>query len=103
MNNDRYDGMTEPQIEALKETLKRGSEFEVMMQSAGWKLIESYVASKIQIFANDIILQDDKDISEFEKERREIIGIRKLLNIISGDVETLKNERKRETATTPTE
>ncbi len=85
--------LTEPMKDQLKETLGRAIEWDQMVRMPGWKRIEAYYQNKIQLFTNDIILQD-KPLSEFEAQRSEIKGIRNLLNSIQSDLKELENERK---------
>jgi len=50
----------------------------------------------VQHFASAILIQDAKAISEFENERRELIGIRKMLGLIENDIETLRKSVEKE-------
>jgi hypothetical protein len=87
--------LTDAQKQQLEETCARGVAFEEIIHSKGWKLITGYYESLVKNFVNEVLLQDAKPISEFETQRREIIGLRKLMNQINDDVEVLKNERER--------
>ena len=73
----------------MKESLERGSAFEVLVRTKGWEYIKLWYQSKVQVLASALLLQEDKKIDEFEPERRELIGLRKLIGMIDGDINTL--------------
>jgi hypothetical protein len=69
----------------------RGSEFQVLIQCKGWEYVKAYYQSKVQTFATALLIQDQKSIVEFENERRELIGLRKLLGMIENEIKILQD------------
>ena len=49
----------------------------------------------MQQFANNMLLQDRVSIAQFEAERWEIIGIRKLFNMIENDIKAVEMDREK--------
>lgn len=86
--------LSKEQQQYLDETLERGVAFEEMIRTKGWEIVLSYYQNSLQTLTTQMITQEDKSIEEFEKDRREIIGIRKLINRISSDIETLNKQRE---------
>lgn len=64
-----------------------------MVKGRGWEWVKKYYQSKIQQFASDLLLSEKKKIEEFEGERRELIGLRKLMGIIDSDIKAIEDER----------
>ena len=81
--------------QALNESKARGEAFDGMIRSKGWEFVKAYYQNKVQSLANGLLIQDSKPISDFENERRELIGLRKLLGMIDGDIENLKKKVKK--------
>ncbi len=79
----------------MEESLQRGQAFEELVRTNGWKLVKTYFQTKIQNFANAILIESGKSIEEFEKERMELVGIRKLLGYIENDLKNLEDDRKK--------
>lgn len=88
-----------PQIsdEAKQETLDRAVKFESLTSTPGWELILSYVENQYRTFTNKAVLNGYKDISEFEKDRGIVLGLRGLIGSIQSDLEVLRNERRSRT------
>jgi hypothetical protein len=82
------------QQEALEESLLRGASFEELIRTKGWEYVKAWYQKKIQLLASSLLLEDKKSIEEFEAERRELIGIRKLLGIIENDIQTLRKHEE---------
>lgn len=55
----------------------------------------------MQSFATALLLQDKKNIADFEAERQQLIGLRSLLGMIDSDIEVGRkaHEQKAGTAT----
>lgn len=66
-----------------------------MVRSRGWEWVKKYYQSKVQRFATDLLLKEDKDINEFEGERRELIGLRKLIGAIDSDIKVVEDDRNK--------
>lgn len=85
------------QEQFLHETLERASAFEETIRTKGWEHIKAYYTNLIQKLANDLLMSD-KPITEFEAQRNEAKGLRKLLMKVESDLKTLENERNKEKA-----
>ena len=83
---------SQAQQEALEETLSRGQAFEETVRTKGWEYIKKYYQAKIQNFASSLLIEDKTAISEFEDERRELIGLRKLLGMVENDIKILNDK-----------
>lgn len=79
---------------AKQEQLERGQAFIELMASKAFEHMKAYYQSRLQRLTNELILSDDKSIAEFEAQRREVIGLRKLFAQIQNDVDALKAEHE---------
>ena len=79
--------------QSLNESKARGEAFDMMIRSKGWEYVQAYYQNRIQSLANGLLMQADKPIADFENERRELIGLRKLLGTIDNDIENLKKKK----------
>lgn len=81
----------------MEDSLSRGQAFEETIRTKGWEYIRKYYQAKVQQFASALLIEGDKGIAEFEAERRELIGLRKLLGMVENDIEILhkQNEKAR--------
>lgn len=86
--------LSKEQQEYLNQQLERGSAFEEMVRSKGWELILAYYQNKVQKLSNDMLILDEADITTFELQRREIIGIKKLLKDVDSSIKTLRDDRE---------
>ena len=80
------------QQDYLKESLTRGSLFEVMMNQDGWKLVQDYYLNRMAELTNRMFASDG-DIVQFQHEVDEIRGLRKLFESIKYDVDVLNEQR----------
>lgn len=92
--------LTQQQEEYLQETLTRGQFFEQMVNIEGWAYVKSYYEARLQTYANNLLMSEDKKIEEFENERQRLIGIKQLFGQVNSDIKTLKDERNKTTTTT---
>jgi len=69
-----------------------------MVRSRGWEWVKKFYQSKVQVFATNLLLNDKKPINEFEGERHELIGIKKLLGSIENDIKTVEDEQNKPVA-----
>lgn len=88
--------MEEAQRQALEDSLKRGQAFEGLIRSEGWEFVKAWYQNMIQHFATSLLLSDKKKIEEFEDERRELIGLRKMFGRIDNDLKTLHDHEEQE-------
>lgn len=86
--------LSSEQEQAKQEQLERGQAFIELMASRGFEHLRVYYQQRLQRLTNEIILSDDKSIGEFEAQRREVIGLRKLFAQIQHDVDALKAEHE---------
>jgi len=82
-----------PQEQALQDSLVRGSAFEGLIRTEGWKFVQAYYQAKVQAFASQLLVSD-KDILEFEAQRRELKGLRNLLSFIENDLKVLHSHEE---------
>jgi len=82
--------------QSLNESKARGEVFQLMIRSKGWEFVKAFYTNRVQSFASGLLMQDKKPIADFEDERRELIGIRKLLGYIDNDIKNLEGETKNE-------
>ena len=69
-----------------------------MVRSRGWEWVKKYYQSKVQVFASNLLLNEKKKIEEFEGERHELIGIKKLLGSIENDIKAVEDEQNKPVA-----
>ena len=84
--------LTQEQQLSLEESLKRGEAFEELINTRGWGYVKVYYTAKVQQFASSLLVSEKKGIEEFEAERRELIGLRKLLGMIDSDIEVYRKQ-----------
>ena len=90
------DNQQDNQEESKKQALERGVAFQELIRSRGWKFIRMYFENRVQAFATHLLIED-KPIADYEQERQELKGIRKLLGLIDNDIKTLEDEHKKDT------
>jgi len=90
--------MDNQQEQAKKDALARGVAFTRMIKEDGWKFVKMYFENRVKAFTTNVLIQE-KPLVEFEKERDEIVGLRKLFSFIDSDVKLLENESKKDTGT----
>ena len=90
--------LTKEQQEAYQQSLQRGTDYQVMVRSRGWEWVKKYYQSKVQVFASNLLLNEKKKIEEFEGERHELIGIKKLLGSIENDIKAVEDEQNKSVA-----
>lgn len=89
--------LTPQQEESLNEQMVRGEAFEEMTRTKGWELVvKGYYVNRLQAFTNALILGDGKPIEDFEGDRRELIGIRKLIKEVEVTVKALNEQREKD-------
>ena len=76
----------------MEASLERGQAFEELIKTKGWESIKAWYQAKIQQFASSLLINEKKDILEFERERRELMGLRKLLGFVENDIKTLHDK-----------
>jgi len=69
-----------------------------MVRGRGWEWVKKYYQSKVQVFASNLLLNEKKKIEEFEGERHELIGIKKLLGSIENDIKAVEDEQNKSVA-----
>lgn len=84
------------QDQALQDSLSRGAAFEELIRTKGWEYVKAWYQGKVQKLATGLLIEDTKGIEAFEAERRELIGIKRLLGLIQNDIEILKKHEEAE-------
>jgi hypothetical protein len=85
--------LSDEQQEYLQGLKDKGIAFKGMVHDDGWKHIKYYYEEKIKIFATRM-LTGDQSIEEFERERWELQGIRKLFAFVDSCISELENGSK---------
>lgn len=89
------DNQLSPEQEhAKEEQMMRGNAFEELVRTEGWKLVMAYYENRVKALTTGILMADDRGLQDFEPERRELVGIRKLLALIESDMEALRRDRE---------
>lgn len=91
--------LNEEQLKAKHEEMVRGIAFEGLMHHEGFAFVKAYYENKLKAFVNDMFNQEKKPISEFENERHELMGLKKLFGEIDWAVNQLENDRKNSKST----
>jgi hypothetical protein len=70
-----------------------------LIRTKGWEYVKTWYQTKVQKLATDLLLNEKEEIAKFEPDRRELIGLRKLLGMIENDLQILRKheEAKRST------
>jgi len=87
--------LTEDQQAALNDTLERGTAFEEMTRTKGFEHVKAYYQARLTLFINDIFNNDHKPLAEFEGQRSELLGLKRLLGEIDNALKVLHDERQR--------
>lgn len=85
--------LTDEQKGALDEAKKRGAAFQEMKHSQGYAYLKAYVTTRVQAFATDALAVGFKDMSEYERRRGEVNGLRQLLADIEQAVKLLEDDK----------
>lgn len=99
---DQQPELTEEQKQFKEEQLKRASAFEALSHQEGFKYQKAYYENKIKAFVNDLFNKEDIPITDFEGQRREIIGLKKMFGDIEFELQQLEAERAKENEQKPT-
>jgi hypothetical protein len=91
---ERQEEVANDQRAFKNERLERGSAFEGMIRTDGWKHIQSFIENSVRDFANRAILTGFADDKTFNFERGKVFGMRMILSEIEASVALLENERK---------
>lgn len=85
----------------LQETLQRAEVFESLMVHPAWKYIRAYIENAVKTFSTRVI-NEDMDEKLFLVEKGKVKGLLSLISEVENSLNTLKNERKKNTSK-PTE
>ena len=86
--------LSEEQLKAKDNALMQGEAFDEMTRSRGWQMLQQEYANRIQKFVNGLLTADDIEIVKFEAERRELMGIRKMLGYVETRLQTYRDETR---------
>lgn len=87
--------LTKEQQEEINEYIKKGVAFEGMVSSDGWQYIKAYYELKLKQFVSMVFSKDQEPLQSFEKERSELIGLKKLMTEIDFAIKKLNDEREK--------
>ena len=90
--------LTQEQEKTKNEQILIGESFQQLTHSKAWEYIEKYFQAQVQNLNNEIILSENKDISEFEGLRREVIGLRKFVLFVKNNVDFYEKQTARPTS-----
>lgn len=85
--------LTNEQKHYQDDLLKRATAYEEMVRVKGWEHLRENFENRLKKFVNGLLVSEEP-IEKFESERREIMGIRKLLASIDSDLQSLERFRK---------
>lgn len=88
--------LSEAQQLDYQERMTRGVAFEEIANSKGFEYIKAYYQNSLANFVNDVFNSESTPLEKFEDKRHEILGLKKLIAKINGDMDFLKNERSKE-------
>ncbi len=83
--------------EMINSMIETASYLESLLKQKGWEFVQNYYEAKVKDFATNILTAEELDITKFDKERQQIIGIKKLLGEISSVIENANREREKDT------
>ena len=86
---------TKEQQDSLQQLLSQGEALEVVIREKGWEYILQYFQTRLQTFTNDMMMNEKKPTIEFEKERSELIGVRKLLGWVNSCIKAVEDDREK--------
>lgn len=92
--------LTPEQEKAKQEMLERASALQQLQHADGFKYLKAYYENKIKSFVSDMFNQEGKAIAEFEAERREIMGLKRMFGEIDWALTELEKERENAKSTT---
>lgn len=72
--------------------MERGEAFEELIRTRGWGFIKAWYQNKIQRLASSLLLDEKQAIETFENDRRELIGLRKIIGMIDNDIQVLHDK-----------
>jgi hypothetical protein len=84
----------------LDEALKEADRYEILSSQEGWQSLLVFFETKVKGFVNEMLTNDTKKIEEFEAERRELAGMRKMIGKVSESVAFLNEYRRNQSKKT---
>lgn len=79
------------QEQSKNDALVRGEAFYRLTKERGWEFIKKYFELRLQSFATTL-LTSEKPIVEFERERMELVGLRKLLGYVDESIKFFQKD-----------
>ncbi len=92
MDNDEQK-LSKEQQDEYNEHMMRGVAFEEIANSKGFEYIKAYYQSQLKNFVNDVFNKESESLEKFEGQRKEILGLKKLITRIDSDIQFLQDER----------
>lgn len=86
--------MEDVKEQSKNEFYERAGAFEELVRTKGWEWVKAYYQTELASFINDLFNNEDKPIADFEFQRRELMGLKKLLTTIDADLQELERLRK---------
>lgn len=79
--------------QSQKDFLERAGAYEELVRTKGWEWLMANFQTRVQVFTTNV-LTSDRPIEEFEHDRQQIVGIKKLIADVQGDLDALVRYRK---------
>jgi hypothetical protein len=101
MEPETFETIENPLVQdALKESIRRGEAFTLLMSSESWNYIKTFIENSIQTFANRAIRDGFKDYNEYQLERGKVLGLSNLLSEIENDLRIANEQHQKPTEPT---
>lgn len=92
--------LNEEQKKAKQEAMTRAIAFESLTHNEGFSYLKAYFDNKLKAFVNELFNKEDRPISDFEGERRELLGLKRMFGEIDFELNRLADERTHSKSTT---
>lgn len=79
--------------QSKNDSLARGEAFYELVRTRGWEFVKKYYEARLKALVTALIVNENP-ITEYDNERRELVGIRKLFGYIESDLHTLDEQQK---------
>jgi hypothetical protein len=91
MQQDQQEELRQQQLD---EALKEADRYEILSSQEGWQSLLGFFEARVKGFVNEMLTNDTKKIEEFEAERMELVGMRKMIGKVSESVAFLNEYRR---------
>lgn len=85
--------LTDEQKQFQDDQLKKGVASEEMINTPGWGYVKGFYEEQLKAFVNRIFTEG-KPLTEYEGQRSELLGIKKLINDVDWSIKQVQQFRK---------